>query len=385
PREEVAYVTCTYRETGIDQPDFLATINLNPKSCNYGQVIHHLPMPNLKDELHSSGWSAGSTCFEDCTRARKKLILPSLISSRVYVVDVGTQSHAPRLCKMIEPVDIFWKCDKGYLNVPHALPNGDVLIANMGDPAGNGKGGFIVLDGESFELKGNWEKDCEVPPTGHDFWFQPRHNVLISSAGLVLKRAGPAFNPDDLHKGVFGRRLNVWNLSCRTLIQCFDLGEDSLPFSVRFLHNPDAAKGYVSCAMSGVIYRFFKNEARCWAVEEAIRIPPKKVRGWILPEMPGYHCSLLCLQCKRVHGGPYKMQLSLDGKRLYVTNSFCSSWDKQLYPDLVREGSVMLLIDVDTENGGLCVNKNFLVDFGKEACGPALARDIHFPCGDSTT
>ncbi|NWY08014.1 SBP1 oxidase, partial [Nothoprocta ornata] len=446
-REEVAYVTCTYRETGIEQPDFLATIDLNTRSCNYGQVIHHLPMPNLKDELHSSGWSAGSSCFEDCTRARKKLILPSLISSRVYVVDVGTQCNAPQLYKMIEPVDIFWKCDKGYLNVPHALPNGDVLIANMGDPAGNGKGGFIVLDGESFELKGNWEKDCEVPPTGHDFWFQPRHNVLISSAGLVLKRAGPAFNPADLHKGVFGRRLSVWNLSCRTLIQCFDLGEDSLPFSVRFLHNPNAAEGYVSCALSGVIYRFFKNEARCWSVEEVIRIPPKKVRGWILPEMPAFSAYILIskddrylyvsnwlhgdirqydisctskprlvgqvfvggsilrggpvtvcrdeelkcqpeplvIKCKRVQGGPYKMQLSLDGKRLYITNSFCSSWDKQFYPDLVREGSVMLQIDVDTKAGGLCVNKNFLVDFGKEPCGPALARDIHFPCGDCTT
>lgn len=61
--------------------------------------------------------------------------------------------------------------------------------------------------------------------------------------------------------GIYGRRLNVWNLSCRTLTQCFDLGEDSLPLSVKFLHNPDAAEGYVSCALSGVIYRFYKCEA----------------------------------------------------------------------------------------------------------------------------
>lgn len=38
PREEVAYVTCTYRETCIDQPDFLATVDLNPTSPSYGQV-----------------------------------------------------------------------------------------------------------------------------------------------------------------------------------------------------------------------------------------------------------------------------------------------------------------------------------------------------------
>ncbi|PKU29344.1 selenium-binding protein hypothetical protein [Limosa lapponica baueri] len=101
---------------------------------------------------------------------------------------------------MIEPVDVFWKCNKGYLNVPRSLPNGDILIANTGDPAGNAKGGFIVLDGETFELKGNWENECEAPPSGYDFWFQPRHNVLISSAGIVPKRAGRGFCPSDLKK-----------------------------------------------------------------------------------------------------------------------------------------------------------------------------------------
>ena len=36
----------------------------------------------------------------------------------------------------------------------------------------------------------------------------------------------------------------------------------------------------------------------------------------------------------------------------------------------------MLQIDVDTVNGGLTLNPNFLVDFGKEPDGPALAHEI---------
>ena len=85
--------------------------------------------------------------------------------------------------------------------------------------------------------------------------------------------------------GVFGRRLNVWNLSCRTLTQCFDLGEDSLPLSVKFLHNPDAAEGYVSCALSGIVYRFYKCEAsvlpaagetRPWGASGRLGKAPKK-------------------------------------------------------------------------------------------------------------
>lgn len=57
-------------------------------------------MPNLQDELHHSGWNSCSSCFGDASKTRNRLILPSLISSRVYVVDVGTDARAPRLHKV---------------------------------------------------------------------------------------------------------------------------------------------------------------------------------------------------------------------------------------------------------------------------------------------
>lgn len=63
-------------------------------------MIHRLPMPNLGDELHHSGWNTCSSCFGDATKKRNRLILPSFISSRIYVVDVGTDLRAPRLFKV---------------------------------------------------------------------------------------------------------------------------------------------------------------------------------------------------------------------------------------------------------------------------------------------
>lgn len=72
------------------------------------QVIHRLPMPNLKDELHHSGWNACSSCYDDPSKRRNRLILPSLISSRIYVVDVGTDARAPRLHKVqLKTLDTF--------------------------------------------------------------------------------------------------------------------------------------------------------------------------------------------------------------------------------------------------------------------------------------
>nr|XP_021136058.1 selenium-binding protein 1-like [Columba livia] len=100
PREEIAYVTCTYRNTCIEKPDFLATIDLDPCSSCYGQVIHRLFMPNLGDELHSFGLSDPCVCPDNCGTRWNKLIVPGLISSRIYVVDLACQCRAPRVCKL---------------------------------------------------------------------------------------------------------------------------------------------------------------------------------------------------------------------------------------------------------------------------------------------
>lgn len=37
------------------RPDYIATIDVDPESATYQQVIHRLPMPHLGDELHHSG------------------------------------------------------------------------------------------------------------------------------------------------------------------------------------------------------------------------------------------------------------------------------------------------------------------------------------------
>lgn len=72
---------------------------------------------------------------------------------------------------------------------------------------------------------------------------------------------------------------------------------------------------------------------------------------------------LLQVKGHTLRGGPQMLQLSLDGKRLYVTNSLFSVWDKQFYPDLASHGSYLLQIDVDTEKGGMvrtCVRGSVL-------------------------
>lgn len=45
----------------------------------------------------------------------------------------------------------------------------------------------------------------------------------------------------------------------------------------------------------------------------------------------------------------------------------------------------MVQVDVDVINGGMKVNTDFLVDFGKEPDGPTLAHEMRYPGGDCSS
>src|SRR5947209_7105420 len=62
PAEKLAYVVATYAGTNVKKPDYLATIDVDPTSKTYSQVIHRLKMPNVGDELHHFGWNACGSC-----------------------------------------------------------------------------------------------------------------------------------------------------------------------------------------------------------------------------------------------------------------------------------------------------------------------------------
>nr|DBA13845.1 TPA: hypothetical protein GDO54_004879 [Pyxicephalus adspersus] len=401
PREELIYVPCIYRNTGINKPDYLATVDVNPKSPNYSQVIHRLPMPNANDELHHSGWNTCSSCYGDCTKVRDKLILPCLISSRIYVVDVGTNRLAPSIHKVVEPEEVHEKCGLGNLHTSHCLGCGEIMISTLGDLEGNGKGGFVLLDGETFEVKGNWEAENNAAPFGYDFWYQPRHNVMISTEWGAPKAFSKGFSIEDVKAGLYGHEIHVWDWTKHTRIQTLDLGEDGMiPLEIRFLHNPDAAEGFVGCALSSSIFRFYKAADGKWAAEKVIQVPNKKVEGWALPEMPGLITDIL---------------ISLDDRFLYFSNWLhgdIRQYDvtDTRHPKLVGQiflggsitkgGAVKVLedqelnaqpepriikIDVNTKKGGLCLNENFLVDFGKEPEGPVLAHECRYEGGDCSS
>lgn len=52
---------------------------------------------------------------------------------------------------------------------------------------------------------------------------------------------------------------------------------------------------------------------------------------------------------------------------------------------MVAAGGHVVMIDVNTETGGLSLNPDFFIDFGKEPNGPVLPHEIRYPGGDCTS
>jgi len=63
---------------------------------------------------------------------------------------------------------------------------------------------------------------------------------------------------------------------------------------------------------------------------------------------------------KPLNGGPQMVEVSRDGRRVYITNSLYTPWDAQFYPDGIR--GWMAKIDA-APGGGMSADPRFLVEF----------------------
>jgi selenium-binding protein 1 len=299
-RETLLYTIALYTGSGVSQPDYLATVDVDPASPTYSQVIHRLPVPYIGDELHHFGWNSCSSCHGDASKSRRFLVIPGLRSSRIYIVDTA-DAQSPQLHKVVEPEEIAAKTNLSAPHTVHCLADGQIAIAMLGDS--NAPGGFLLLD-EHFDIAGRWEHQAQAMTFNYDFWYQPRHNVMVSSEWAAPNTFYPGFDLKDVVAGNYGRQLHFWDWQQRDIVQSVDLGEDGLiPLEVRFCHNPDSTHGHVGAALSSNVWHWHKL-GESWQVEKVIDVPAIELEGWPFP-VPSLITDIL---------------LSLDDRYLYFSN-----------------------------------------------------------------
>ncbi len=424
-RETIAYVPTLFVGTDVDAPDMLAVVDVDPNSSTYCEIIDRVAMPEVGDELHHFGWNACSSSCHVEGAQRRYLVVPGMRSSRLHVIDTEDREH-PELIKVIEPEEVF-EHDLSTPHTVHCIPDGKIMVSMLGNAEGDLPGGFLLLN-EDFEIEGRFDQPGDIG-MNYDFWYQPRHNVMVSSEWAAPSTFQSGFDLADVEAGKYGHRLNFWNWEERTVEQTIDLGEEGLvPLEVRFLHSPESAHAYVGAALSSNMFHLYKEDGR-WHATKVIDVESHEHEDWDMP-VPGLITDLLVSMDDRylffanwLHGevrmydisdpsnprltdtisigglfgdvrevngrtinaGPQMLQLSLDGERLYFTTSLYSSWDDQFFPEEGTQGSVMLKADVNPRKGTLTLDKEFLVDFGTLPEGPARAHEIRWPDGDCTS
>jgi methanethiol oxidase len=308
-------------------------------------------------------------------------------------------------------------------------------VSALGAPDGNGPGGVFIMDHDSFEPLGRWEVDRGPQRFAYDFWWHLGYDTMVTSEWGLPNMVEGGLNPEILLSNGYGHRLHVWDLRRRRHLQALDLGEEyQMVLELRPAHDPSKAYGFacvVVCTkdLSASIWLWHRQENGGWDIRKVVDIPaepadadqlPPILKGFgaVPPLVTDINLSLddkfLYVSCwgtgefqqydvsdpfhpkltgsvhlggivrKAAHpksgelqGGPQMVEVSRDGRRVYLTNSLYDAWDKQFYPGGVR--GWMTKLDTDP-NGGMTADPEFFVDFGDER-----PHQVRLQGGDSSS
>ena len=418
PQETLAYVVAFDRAG--ETPDALAVVDVDRSSTGYGEVVGWSELPSRGDELHHFGWNACSSALlhegHSNGLERRFLLLPGLRSSNIHVFDTKPDPTAPRLYKTIEAKEL---ADKAGYSRPHTLhcgPDGVFLTCLGGANGHDGPGGIALLDHTTFDVIGPWESNRGSQYLAYDAWWHLNRNTLISSEWGTPSMIEDGVNPELLLGQKYGHKLHFWDLAKGDHLQEIDLGaQHQMVLELRPSHDPEATWGFVGVVistedLSASVWRWHLDGDR-WTADKVITIPAEPADTADLPPalqpfsaVPplvtdidlAVDDQMLYVSCygtgdlkqydvsdpahprevssvrlggivsraphpaapeQRLAGAPQMVEISRDGRRIYLTNSLYGAWDDQFYPDGV--GAWMARIDTDPTTGGLTIDPGF--------------------------
>ncbi|MEV0398517.1 selenium-binding family protein [Actinoallomurus sp. NPDC050550] len=394
PPETLAYIVAFDRSA--ERPDALAVVDVDPESTSYGSVVGWRDLPYTGDELHHFGWNACSSALCPNAPhphvERRYLIVPGLRSSRLYVIDVKDDPLKPSIVKVIEPEELAERAGYSRPHTVHCGPDGLYVSALGGADGSDGPGGVAVLDHTSFEVLGAWEADRGPQHLAYDFWWHIAHDVMITSEWGTPSMIEDGVNAELLLGRKYGHRLHFWDLRKRRHVQTVDLGDEhQMVLELRPAHDPTKTYGFAGVVvsvedLSASVWLWYREDGE-FKARKVITIPAEPADSGDLPpviapfgavpplvtdidlSVDDRHLYVSCWgtgELKRydvsdpfnpveagsvriggitrrtphpaapdrpLAGGPQMVEVSRDGKRVYVTNSLYGSWDDQFYPD----------------------------------------------------
>ena len=275
----------------------------------------------------------------------------------------------PQIVKVLEAEELGKRADYSRPHTLHCGPEG-LYISCLGGYQSDGPGGIALMDHDSFDVLGRWEVDRGPSYYGYDIGWHLAQDTAITSEWGTPSMIENGLVPELLLGKKYGRNLHVWDLRKRRHLQTLELPEEhQITLEMRPAHDPTKAYGFVNNVISvadlsssvwaSVDDRFLY--VSCWGTGELrqydVSDPPApklidstRVGGIATrsphPSDPGTPRN----------GGPQMVEVSRDGRRVYVSNSLYGAWDPQFYPDGINPWIAKLDVGAD---GGLAIDDRF--------------------------
>jgi selenium-binding protein 1 len=441
PRETLAYVAAFDRSA--EKPDAIAVLDVDESSASYGQVVGWTEMPYRGDELHHFGWSMCSSALCPYAphphTERRHLVVPGLRSSRVMILDTKPDPRSPRVVKVLEATELAKRAGYSRPHTVHCGPEGIYLTCLGGADGAEGPGGVALLDHTSFEVLGRWEVDRGPQFLAYDLWWHIARDVAVTSEWGTPSMIEDGVVGELLLGRKYGHSLHFWDLRRRRHVQQVDLGDEhQMVLELRPAHDPTKAYGFVGVVvsvedLSASVWAWHRDGDR-WAARKVVTVPAEPVDdpstlppvlqpfGAVPPLVTDLDLSVddqwLYVSCwgtgelkrfdvsdpfspreagsvriggvagKAAHpaapgeelfGGPQMVEVSRDGRRVYVSNSLYGAWDDQFHPHGV--GSWLAKLDV-TEDG-MAFDERFFV--AGEAWRGLRPHQVRLQGGDASS
>jgi selenium-binding protein 1 len=338
-QEDYVYVWTLGVEGLGDGHDKLVTVDVNPKSKTYGKVIATASVGE-RGEAHHMGF----------TDDRRYLWAGGLASNNIFVFDVATNPAKPKLVKTLSNLGQ----KSGWLG-PHtfyAMP-GRMLVGNLSNV--KDKGGVTGM--AVFNNKGEFVSATPMPTTmggdgyGYDIAINPSKNALLTSsfAGYknYMRPLGDLIKDAEAMKN-FGSTMVVWDLKALKPKQV--LSVPGGPLEIRWSLAKDDNWAITAAALTSKLWLVRQQKDGLWVAKEVGTIgDPAKIplpvdisiradgKGlWVNTFMDGktrYFDLTNPEQAKQTYETVTGKQVNMisqswDGKRVYITSSLLSNWDK---------------------------------------------------------
>lgn len=349
-QEDYVY-TWTLGQEGLgDEQDKLVTVDVDPKSDKYGEIINVVSVGG-RNEAHHGGF----------TDDRRFLWVAGLDSNKIFIFDVATDPAAPKLTKVITD----FVSETGGLVGPHthyAMPGRMLVSALSNNKDHGGRSGLAEYTNDGEYVKTYWNPTDEdlqgadksgkyADGYGYDIAALPSRNVFITTSftgwNNYMQDFGKMLQDPESMKH-FGNTVVVWDLHTRKPKKILDV--PGAPLEIRCTWSGVNNYCFTTTALTSKVWLLYEDDKGEWQSEDVGDIgDPSKVplpvdisitaddKGlWINTFTDGtsrYFDITNPHKVKEVFKEKIGNQVNMvsqswDGKRVYYTTSLLSNWDK---------------------------------------------------------